>query len=199
MGGRARPSAFVVAAVIVVAAAAAASLAQPDTGTRERSQPGLVPRPPTVLPAGADREHRSPAVRSPSRGNRHRPETEDLAARAQPNPRSRRGRRRIRAAAETFVAALLRWESGKDGASARRWIRATATSKLARFVLSARARIPLRARRPPEGRIASVEVVRAGGLRALAQVAVRRHGAPDSILLVELVRREGRWLAGALH
>jgi hypothetical protein len=196
MRPRSRPRVFVVAAAIVVAAAAVVSLTQSDARTDRRSQPRFVADAPVVLPAGAEPQRRSLATWRSTRASRRLPATEDLPARAQPSPRARRGRRRIRAAAETFVAALLRWGTGKGG---RGSIRAVATPELARFVLSARPRVPLRARRPPEGRIARVEVVRAGSVRALAQLIVRRRGAPESILLVELVRREGRWLAAALR
>jgi hypothetical protein len=196
MCGRVRVYALV---VLAVAAVATAALAPPDSGRGSDRRPGGLGRAPLVLPAEPHPAGRRRAPRTHHTNRPQLPTAEDLPAGTRPGSRARLAKRRIRRASEAFVAGLLRWEAAPDSASARRGIRSAATRQLAAFVLAAPPRLPSGAEEVERGRVDAVQVVRLEANRAVAQVTVWRPGAHDTVVLLELARRRGRWLATALR
>lgn len=195
-----RVTLFLLAAGMLVAVAATLSLV--PTSANDRAQRAhraraetaavvLRSEPATELPVGV-------RVRRQSSGKQGGPEREDLPVDARPGVRAEPVTRRVEERARAFVAALLQREAGKSR-EARRSLLASSTRPLARFVLSARPRVPAATAGPGDSRIGEVDTVRLDPGRALAQVTVTRDGTGASVVLVELVRVEGRWRAAALR
>jgi hypothetical protein len=186
----------VVAALFVIAAAVSLALHSP-AGVSHQARQAPRETAPVVLRYEVGKQPTRPARRQ-SEASRDGPAREDLAVGPRPGARTGTTTERIEMRARAFVAALLRREAEHGIARARRSIRATATPRLANFVLAEPPRVPLGTPTPAAGRIASVETVRGGRSRALAQVTVTRDRRA-SVLLVELIRSEGRWRAAALR
>lgn len=195
-----RVTLFLLAAAALVAIAATLALV-PRTASdggqrahRARAETGPVvlrSEPATELPLRV-------MVRGQSSERQGGPEREDLPVGARPRARAEPVTRRVEERARAFVAALLQREAG-ESRGARHSLRASSTRPLARFVLSARPRVPAATAGPGDSRIGEVETVRLGPGWAFAQVTVTRNGTGASVVLVELVRVEGRWRAAALR
>ena len=191
----------VAAALLVIAAALALALRSPG-GVRTKRARLQREAAPVVLRSEVARTHAAAgpgatpiqriARRARARGSRRR-----RCGRAR---EPRRTTRRVERRARAFVAALLRREAGHSSAAAGRSIRATATRAVSQLRPGRVARAShLRRLTPADGRIARVETVRVGR-RPRARAGNReagRHRA--SVLLVELIRSEGRWRAAALR
>lgn len=200
MAPRRRVALFLLVAATLNAISLALAVLRPEGDGGRRAEHGQAEVVPVVVGAGAPSALRPRAPeRRQSSGLPGESAHEDLAVAVRPRARAERTRRRVERRARTFVTALLRRERGGNAAAARRSIRATATRGLAGFVLTERPRVPVATARPRDTRIAGAEVLRLGRGRAAVQVTVRRDGTPASVLLVELVRREGRWRAAALR
>lgn len=200
MGQQRRVALFLLVAATLIASSVALAVLRVQSDDPRRAEDGRAEVAPVVLRAEAARalRPRGPERRR-SNGSPSAPAHEDLPVGLRPRAPAERTKRRIEQKAHKFATALLRREAGDHGGSARRSIRATATRGLARFVLTGRPRVPVATARPGDGRIVGAEVLHLGGGRAAAQVTVRRAGTPASVLLVELVRWEGRWRAAALR
>ena len=194
---RGAPFVVVAAALLVIAAALAIALRSPASAPHQ-ARPAPLEAAPVVLQPQVARTQPPPSARRQSRGLGDGSAGEDLAGGTRPGARTDTKTRRVERRARAFVTALLRREAGHGSAAAWRSIRATATARLANFVLAESPRVPVGTRPPADARIASVETVRGGRSHALAQVTVTRKDRA-SALLVELIRSEGRWRAAALR
>jgi hypothetical protein len=196
---------FLLAAATLVAIAATLTLVLPTANDgAQRAHRARAETGPVVLRSEAATELPVRAsLRRQSSGRQGEPEQEDLPVGVRPRLRVQRTRGRLERRARAFVVALLRWEMGERGPEVRRSLRATATRRFARFLVSEAPRVPAGAAAPVDGRIARVESEQPARARALAlalaQVTVTRPGVVASVLLVELVRVEGRWRAAALR
>jgi hypothetical protein len=191
----------VVAAALLAITAALSPVLRSPADVSHRAHPAPTETARVVLRSEAAKALAPPVpARRQSTRSPGGPAREDVPVAARPRQRAESTRRGIERRTWAFVAALLRREAG-DGSSAaaRRSIRATATPRLANFVLAESPRVPLATPEPADGRIARVETLRGGGSRALTQVTVTRDRTRASVLLVELIRSEGRWRAAALR
>lgn len=193
MTDRERSRLFIVAAVGAVAVLAVISTVFESSADRQEEQGTARPPRRTVLAPAAPRPRRG-------KGGQRRasaiPGYEDLPPGTSP-PRLRVDPRAGRAA-ERFLTAFLRIETGSADREQRMILRASATADLARRVLATPARVPLGAARPEPGSVTGLDPVRAPGDRPQFVATIARDGR-ETGLVVEMSDRGSGWRVSGLR